>query len=138
VNLLGKDESDFAQSHTIERHVGLSDSDLKRRIREDNLMVASTFINYGIANSTVLDVINSNISKIEDWYNNSQRGLLTLKKNTGIVGHYFTKEQLRVSTPASKVTVVLNRNDDSQRPFFVLTAFPYEQNVEKKLAKKYL
>ena len=135
---LGKDEADFTNSHTIERHVGLSMSDLKRRIREEGLVVASSYINYGSANDSAMDVINSNIDQIEGWYNNSDKGVLTLKQNIGdIIGYYITTEQMNVKTDASKAMVILVRNNDKNRPFYVLTSFPYENKVEKKLRKKY-
>ena len=134
---LGKDENDFRQSHTIKTHVNITDSGLKQRIRRDGVMVASRFINYGVANSAVSHIIDRKANVIADWYNNSQRGLLTLKKNTGHVGHYYTIEQLRVPVQASKTKVVLNPNNNPKRPFFVLTAFPYERKVEEKLSEKY-
>jgi hypothetical protein len=110
--------------HTLKRHVGKSDMELRARLAsEPNISAASAYNDTETAQSAVGEVIEANQARIEQWlhrpgghpnlvldYNGRQSIGQSLRRNAGI------------SQPCSHAVVVLKwvSNDD----FIVLTSYP--------------
>ncbi|MFD9615980.1 RNase A-like domain-containing protein [Streptomyces virginiae] len=128
-------------SHSIDRHVGLSDDQLRQRMRDDSsASAASSFKDLGSAQKFTQDALrdNANENRIADWIDRVERRMknnpnwdpnrskiqppieLTFQEETGrtVQGVNST------GAPTHSVKVVLRYAHGLEPPFIVLTSIP--------------
>jgi hypothetical protein len=111
--------------HTIERHVGKSDTWLSNRLAKDpDLDVASTFTNDIAANRTQGMFVNKSKKQIVQWLNDPAKPqILVATFDTGApIGRVLQRGE-NTSTTTSKANLVLTR-DGSAQGWHFLTSFP--------------
>jgi hypothetical protein len=122
---LGRDEQ--RGGHTLARHVGLSDDDLRDRLRrEKRLAVASTFTDRVRAEEVVAEALAHSRDRVRAWSHRSgPRPNLTLDFRgvpDRVIGRSLRRGQTRVEPCIDAVIVLRIRWPD--KDFFVLTAYP--------------
>ena len=66
-NILDEMEGPPKNGHTIERHVGKSEEDLKNRLKTDKVSAASTYYDKETATKAVKDSLKQHDKEIQDW-----------------------------------------------------------------------
>lgn len=122
---LSRDEA--LGGHTLARHVGLSEQELRRRLaRERGLAAASTFPDRETAERAVAQALAAHAERIERWQRRGpQRAnlALDLPARPGASWGESLRRGDRRPRPATRARVVLRARGDA---FFVLTAYPTE------------
>ncbi|MEO1211836.1 MAG: RNase A-like domain-containing protein, partial [Cyanobacteria bacterium J06638_20] len=118
-------EHESLGGHTISRHVGKSDSYLRRRLTSDQVLAASSFFNVRTAQSMVNAGISHNSDAIRAWLNNTNavpigRFDMTAGRSIGRIceSGYGCRN-------AVNVEVRLLKRAGAPGGFIVLTAFPF-------------
>ncbi|PKH26929.1 hypothetical protein CIG19_03830 [Enterobacterales bacterium CwR94] len=112
--------------HTLSRHVGISEADLRTRlIRRPNLPATSTFTSLQAAEEAVSAALKNNKSLITHWAANAPaKSRLEIShfsgKNIGIGLESATGSVVKLS----KIKVVIHLELYNGKPYYVLTAFP--------------
>jgi hypothetical protein len=109
--------------HTIARHVGRTDADLRDRLeREPRISAASTFPDMATAQCVIdrtLSLADSR-RRIDRWLADDERTLVLRWRGRETVGRIMGRDgRLRTATEA---TVVLRKVEG--RPWVILTAYP--------------
>jgi hypothetical protein len=111
--------------HTLSRHVGRSDADLRERLeRERNISAASTYTNRATAEAVVGSVLDHN-AKITQWEGRGDRRPNLALDYHGDASRPIGRCMQRgspVAVPASDAIVVLKAKADGG--FYVLTTYP--------------
>lgn len=119
---LSQDETEGG--HTLRKHVGRSDDELRQRLRhERNIVAASTWTDRATAEQAVGMAIVQNRDKISRWLDRPSRANLVLDYD-GDPAHPIGRTLNRdadQATPCSQAVIVLKRTDNS---YYVLTAYP--------------
>ena len=119
---LGRDET--MGGHTLHRHVGRSDEQLRERLNEEReISAASTYSDRAAAERTVAAALAQNRARVESWVNPpEEHSNLTLqfRGNTSIGRTMRRGEQS--SEPCSEALVVLHW--DGEGRFHVITSYP--------------
>ena len=122
---LGRDEA--RGGHTLARHVGRSDAELKDRLRrEPNISAASTYLDRATAERTVARTLARNRPQVDRWL--ARQGsrpnlVLDYRGSPGdeAIGRSLPRRNPQ-AVPCSDAVVVLRW--DGQRGFVVLTSYP--------------
>lgn len=122
---LGRDEA--RGGHTLARHVGLSDADLRARLaREPGIAAASSYVDRETAERTVGAVLDEAGPRIDRWARRTGR-----KANLALdfrgdgsrpIGHSLRRGERR--SRACYDAVVVLKWDARRDDFFVLTSYP--------------
>ncbi len=123
------DSSDLERSesmggHTLRKHVGHSDADLRERlIREPNISAASTYTDQTAAQHVVSVAIMQNAARIEEWLASAAPGnTLTLHyRGSDVIGRGMQRGDGEASDRTSAI-VVLRKTDNGN--YFILTSYP--------------
>lgn len=110
--------------HTLARHVGRSDEELRDRLqRERDISAASTWTNRQIAEETVAAALRTEQRRIEQWEQRSfPRANLALHFDAGrSVGRSLRRGETQ-TTPCTNAVIVLKA--DGTESFYVLTTYP--------------
>jgi len=70
--ILDEMEGPPKNGHTIERHVGKTEDELKKRLQTDKVSAASTYYDKEIATKAVKDSLKQHEQEIEKWLKNSK------------------------------------------------------------------
>lgn len=114
--------------HTLERHVGRSDSDLADRLRrEPQISAASTYTDAATAKRVVGAAIARSRGRIQEWVGRGGGSRTNLVLNYmepggAAIGRSLSRRS-RTSVPASRALVVLRWLPREQR-WIVLTSYP--------------
>jgi len=113
--------------HTLSRHVGRTDQDLRERlIREPDISAASTYTDRTAAERTVAAALDSGGTKLENWLRRKGRRpnlVLYFRDRSGTpVGRSLARGEQR-PVPCTRALVVLRWNERQNR-FYVLTSYP--------------
>ncbi len=111
--------------HTLARHIGRSDAELRDRLRrERSISAASTWTDLPTAETTVARALDDSAARLARWSaSTGRRANLALDwKGTETVGRSLTRGA-RSAQPVSCAVVVL-RWDDAGESWFVLTTYP--------------
>jgi len=120
----GISQDDEAGGHTLRKHVGKSDNELRQRLaREHNISAASTYTDREIAERVVGTTLNLQRDKIQRWL---ERG----GEHPNLVLDYDADQPIgrtmrrgsNTSTPCSRAVVVLRYAGGGQ--YYVLTSYP--------------
>lgn len=115
-----------AGGHTIARHVGRTEAQLRARLAaQPGISAASTFHTLADAERFVSAAVRANRAAIRAWAQTAQAGQgLTLTHDAGrAVGFGVVRATQQLQT-MQRLTVVLRRVQQADRAYFVLTAFP--------------
>ncbi|HWR13724.1 MAG TPA: RNase A-like domain-containing protein [Terriglobales bacterium] len=110
--------------HTLARHVGKTDEQLRARLRkEPNISAASTYVDRDTAEHVIGSTLSENSGKIERWRaRGSRRPNLVLDYTAGDdpIGRVMYR-RAQGSVPCERALVVLRAYGDD---YFVLTSYP--------------
>lgn len=110
--------------HTIERHVAKSDAYLRQRLASSNISAASTFYELNNAGQVIVNAINRNNYRVNNWLNSGNRRRLVLnythRRNIGKV----LERGARATKATRKFRVVLDKRRCSSYKYLLLTAYP--------------
>ena len=115
---------DAAGGHTIDRHVGKSDTWLKNRLgKEPRLAAASTFTSEAAANRAQGAFVNNNSAQIKKWLADPDGGYTFSRVDTGKpIGRVLIRAEAASKT-TTKANFALER-DSSKAGWHFLTAYP--------------
>jgi len=113
--------------HTLEKHVGRSDQELRERLdRERNISAASTWTNREVAEETVAQALRAEHDKIARWEERAyRRPNLALHFDAGRVIGRSMRHGDESSSPATEAVIVLKA--DGPNSFYVLTSYPEDR-----------
>ena len=119
---LSQDEE--AGGHTLKKHVGRTDDQLRERLRhERNISAASTYTDRDAAESAVGAALASNSAKVQHWLDRAggHPNLVLDYDGDHPIGRTLRRGDDQTQ-PCSHAVVVLKWNGDAQ--FYVLTSYP--------------
>jgi hypothetical protein len=110
--------------HTLARHVGRTDDQLRERLRrEPRISAASTYVDRATAEAVVATTLARERARVEKWL--ARRGprpnLALDYRGTTPVGRSLTRRNPQPVTCSNAVVVL---RWDGRRGFFVLTSYP--------------
>lgn len=111
--------------HTIERHVGRTDDQLRERLRrEPNISAASTYDDLVVAEEVVARAFAESDYEVSRWQGRTGRrpNLVIERTETRAIGRWLRRGQ-RAPAPCDRAIVVL-RWDERDRSSYVLTSYP--------------
>ena len=115
-----------AGGHTLSKHVGRTDDDLRQRLeREPNIAAASTYTDRETAERVVGTVLEQNRDKIARWLSRPGRHPNLVLDYGGDPAHPIGRTLRRGETtpqPCSHAVVILRWRGDSE--YYVLTSYP--------------
>jgi len=123
------DASDLERSetmggHTLRKHVGRSDGDLRERLgRETNISAASTYTDKAAAQQVVSAAIAQNTARIDEWLASAAPGnTLTLRfRGREVIGRGLARGDAEASERTNAIVVLRKSDADG---YFVLTSYP--------------
>ncbi len=121
---LGHDER--RGGHTLSRHVGLTDAQLRDRLRrERRISAASTYTDRATAESAVAAAIAANRKRVERWEQRqgSRANLVIDWPGDGRVLGRSLRRGDRAPVPCTRALVIL-KWDETSEVFHVLTSYP--------------
>jgi hypothetical protein len=111
--------------HTLKRHVGRSDEQLRERLdRERNISAASSYTDRATAERAVGAAIAANQQKIQHWMERGDRRpnlVLDYNEPSDSIGRVMNRGAMG-SVPCDHSIVVLRA--DGRNDYFVLTSYP--------------
>ena len=112
--------------HTLDKHVGRSDSELRERLTtERNISAASTWTNREVAEETVGQALRAEHGKIVRWEERGyRRPNLALHFDGGRVIGRCMRHGDESSSPSTQAVIVLKADGPS---FYVLTSYPEDR-----------
>ncbi|HEU5402366.1 MAG TPA: RNase A-like domain-containing protein [Terriglobales bacterium] len=120
---LANDEEDGG--HTLKKHVGLSDRELRERLkREPEISAASSYTDRHTAEDFIGDCLSENDGRIEQWLERDRHPNLVLDCEgdpAWPIGRSLRKGG-DTAEPCSRATVVLKWKP--RREYYVLTSYP--------------
>jgi Bacterial CdiA-CT RNAse A domain len=122
---LARDEA--RGGHTLDKHVGRSDSELRERLdRERNISAASTWTNREVAEETVGQALRAERDKIAHWEERGyRRPNLALHFDAGRLIGRSMRHGDENSSPSTQAVIVLKA--DGPNSFYVLTSYPEDR-----------
>jgi len=113
--------------HTLDKHVGRSDSELRERLTtERNISAASTWTNREVAEETVGQALRAEHGKIVRWEERGyRRPNLALHFDGGRVIGRCMRHGDESSSPSTQAVIVLKA--DGPNNFYVLTSYPEDR-----------
>jgi hypothetical protein len=111
--------------HTLQRHVGKSDADLRRRLeREPQISSASTFTDRETAESVVGAALRADNRPFASWRERTgKRPNFVLRQDAGrVIGRSIARGRGQ-SVPCERALIVL-RWDERRQRYYVLTSYP--------------
>ena len=110
--------------HTLDRHVGRTDAELRQRLdREPNISAASSYTDRATAERAVGAALHQNAEKIQRWIERGPRRpnlVLDYTNQTDAIGRVMYPRAMG-SVPCDHAVVVLRADGDS---YYVLTSYP--------------
>jgi hypothetical protein len=112
--------------HTLDRHVGRSDDELRRRLAEERgISAASTFTDRATAERVVGATLAREAGRVARWLSGGGGNLTLDYRGSETIGRTLERGARQpVATPAARV--VLRRGGGPGERWFVLTAYPVE------------
>jgi Bacterial CdiA-CT RNAse A domain len=110
--------------HTLEKHVGRSDAELRERLqREPNISAASAWTDRETAERTIAEVLHAERGRVENWMRRGRpRANLALHYDAGrVIGRSLRQGDSR-TVDCTQAVIVLRA--DGEGGFYVLTAYP--------------
>jgi len=118
------DRDEEQGGHTLKRHVGRSDQQLRERLEhEGNISAASTWTDRASAETVVAEALTVEKGRIENWMRRGYpRANLALRYDAGrMIGRSLRRGD---SAPAGCTQAVIVLRADGPDSFYVLTTYP--------------
>lgn len=126
-NILDEMEGPPKNGHTLERHVGKTEEQLKERLRTDKVSAASTYYDKETATKAVKDSLKQHEKEIHTWLKESKENRLVLNtKHAFPVGKTVLKKDMRVKDGLRNTVTVLQKDKGSELGFKIITSYPSE------------
>lgn len=112
--------------HTLSRHVGLSDAQLRERLsREKGISAASTYTDRATAEEAVFAALKASRQRVERWAarDGARTNLVVEWPGTGRVLGRSLRRGAKEPVPCTRALVVL-RWDEQSELYYVLTSYP--------------
>ena len=112
--------------HTLSRHVGLSDADLRERLRSDQrISAASTYPDRLTAEEAVTAAIQANRKRVDSWAmrEGSRANLVIDWPGNGKVLGRSLRRGDKAPVPCTRALVILKWNTETEI-YYVLTSYP--------------
>jgi hypothetical protein len=114
--------------HTLARHVGKTDDDLRERLRrEPDISSASTYIDRATAEAVVGEALSSAPRSFDSWRHRTGR-------RPNFVMHFGAHRVIgrsvrrgRIEATSCENALIVIRWDDRRKRFYVLTSYPEER-----------
>ena len=118
---LGRDEA--RGGHTLDRHVGKSDAELRERLENESISADSTYSDRSLAEMAVGAAIRENTRRIDNWLNRpgGHSNLVLDYDSNAPLGRSMRLSDA-MSFPCSHAVVVLKWI--SPQSYYVLTSYP--------------
>ena len=127
-NILDEMEGPPKNGHTIERHVGKSEEDLKNRLKNDKVSAASTYYDKETATKAVKDSLKQHDKEIQEWLKNSKEARLVLNTTHSFpVGKTVIKKNMNVKDKLVKTVTVLARDKSGELGYKIITSYPSDK-----------
>ncbi|WP_141523108.1 MULTISPECIES: RNase A-like domain-containing lipoprotein [Bacillus] len=127
-NILDEMEGPPKNGHTIEKHVGKTEEQLKERLRTDNVSAASTYYDKETATKAVKDSLKQHEQEIEKWLKNSKENRLVLNtKHSFPVGKAVLKKNMSVQDKLVNTVTVLAKDKSGSLGFKIITSYPSDK-----------
>lgn len=127
-NILDEMEGPPKNGHTIERHVGKSEEDLKNRLKTDKVSAASTYYDKETVTKAVKDSLKQHDKEIQDWLKNSKEARLVLNTTHSFpVGKTVIKKNMNVKDKLVKTVTVLARDKSGDLGYKIITSYPSDK-----------
>jgi hypothetical protein len=112
--------------HTLEKHVGRSDDQLRERLRREHISAASTWTDRESAETTVAEALRAERRRIDSWMRRGYpRANLALHYDAGRpIGRSLRRGEEQTVECTGAVIVLRANGPDS---FYVLTAYPEDR-----------
>lgn len=120
-------EDERRGGHTLERHVGKSDEDLRARLaREPRISAASTYTDLAVAERVVAEALREAAGRVDRWRARTGRRPNLVLDYDGEPGTVVGRSLRRGQRTAERCTdaVVVLRWDERRGDYFVLTSYP--------------
>lgn len=118
-------EDEARGGHTLSRHVGKSDEELRARLDRERITAASTYTDALTAEQTVGTALHREIDRVQSWTQRSGRRPNLAIDYRGDSAHPVGRTMHRgesTSQPCANAVVVLKSNGSNG--YFVLTSYP--------------
>ncbi|WP_459502514.1 RNase A-like domain-containing lipoprotein [Bacillus sp. C1] len=126
--ILDEMEGPPKNGHTIERHVGKTEDELKKRLQTDKVSAASTYYDKATATKAVKDSLKQHEQEIEKWLKNSKENRLVLNtKHAFPVGKTVLKRDMSVKDKLMNTVTVLARDKSGSLGFKIITSYPSDK-----------
>jgi hypothetical protein len=112
--------------HTLSRHVGLTDAQLRERLkREEGISAASTWNDRVTAEEAVAAAIQASRKRVDGWAarDGSRANLVIEWPGTGRVLGRSLRRGAKEPVPCTRALVVLRWNEEAEI-YYVLTSYP--------------
>jgi hypothetical protein len=109
--------------HTLKRHVGKTDAELKERLTQERISAASTYTDRATAEAAIAAALGQNKDRVEDWRNRQggHPNLVLDYSSDKALGRTLHRGEAE-SQPCSHAVVVLKF--DPPNSYHVLTSYP--------------
>jgi hypothetical protein len=113
---------ELAGGHTLSKHVGRTDNELRERLAHEDISASSTYTDRSAAQLAVGNALQQSSNRIEQWMVRSKHPNLVLDYHGGqSVGRTLHRGE-SVSRPCASAKVVLRWLSPSE--YYVLTSYP--------------
>ena len=120
----GLDAHEAAGGHTVERHVGKTEAELKQRLEIDRqIAAASSFTNRSIAEAAIGEAISRNERSIASWLR-SRDNRYTIDYNANRKVGITLRRRVSKASSTSSLKIVFQRSTKLPPGYFILTAYP--------------
>lgn len=120
----GLDAHEAAGGHTLERHVGKTEAELKQRLEIDRqIAAASSFTNRSIAEAAIGEAISRNERSIASWLR-SRDNRYTIDYNANRKVGITLRRRVSKASSTSSLKIVFQRSTKLPPGYFILTAYP--------------
>ncbi len=118
-------EEEAAGGHTIERHIGKTEAELRARLAaEPGIPAATSFTTIHEAEEVISEALRANDASIRTWaYSGGQNKFAFSYSASGPVGYGVVRDS-GVMMQMSKVRIVLRQTNIAGKVYFILTAYP--------------
>ncbi|WP_416829108.1 RNase A-like domain-containing lipoprotein [Ectobacillus polymachus] len=124
-SILDEMEGPPNNGHTLERHVGKTDEQLKQRLQQENVTAASTYYDKATAVKAVNDVLIKHDKEIQQWLKDGKQDRLVLATHHSFsVGKSVLRKDMKVYNQVFDTITVLAKNSANSRGYSILTSYP--------------
>jgi hypothetical protein len=120
----GLDFHEAAGGHTLEKHVGKTEAQLRQRLdSEKRISGASSFTYRSVAESAIAEAMNEKKSAIDSWVKKGGNRY-TIQYDTHKVIGITLRRGASKATSASRLKIILQRSIKLSPGYFILTSYP--------------